>query len=43
MAYKKNEKKLLEYLKKKNDFNTTHRPVKNISTKPSNDKNIRRG
>ena len=43
MAYSKNEKKLKEYLKKKNDFKQPDNKTKNNTTKSSNDKNIRRG
>ncbi len=43
MAYTKNEKKLKEYLKKKDDFKQSDKQNKIIVRKPSNDKNIRRG
>ena len=43
MAYNKNEEKLKEYLKKKNDFKQSDKQVKESKPKPSNDKNIRRG
>lgn len=42
MAYTKNEKKLREYLNKKNDIKQSDSKTKNHTTKPSNAKNIRR-
>ena len=43
MAYSKNEKKLEVYLKKKDEFKQPNIKNKSNTTKPSNDKNIRRG
>jgi hypothetical protein len=43
MAYTKNEKKLKEYLKKKDEFKQPDSKDKINTTKPSNVKNIRRG
>ncbi len=43
MAYTKNEKKLKDYLKKKDDFKQSDKQNKNIVRKSSNDKDIRRG
>ena len=43
MAYSKNEKKLKEFLKKKDDFKQSDRKIKTDTGKPSNAKHIRRG
>lgn len=43
MAYTKNEKKLKDYLKKKDEFKQPNSKNKNYTAKPSNAKNIRRG
>lgn len=43
MAYSKNEKKLKDFLKKKNDTKQFSKQIKRDTGKPSNDKHIRRG
>ncbi len=43
MAYTKNEKKLKEFLNKKNDFKQSDKQIKSNKPKPSNVKDIRRG
>lgn len=43
MAYSKNEKKLKEFLKKKDDFKQSDRKIKTDTSKSPNAKHIRRG
>ncbi len=43
MAYSKNEKKLKDFLKKKNDFKQSDRKIKRDTGKSPNATHIRRG